>query len=450
MISRRYWLALAAFLIVGGVAGGVLWWRHGTTDRVEPPVVDLEGENEPTLAKVIDDARARVLREPRSVEAWGMLGKVLLANGHGEDARPCFAEASRLDPTDPRWPYLRGVAQQAISPDPALPFFQEAARRARGADPAADVVRLRYAEGLMRTGQTAEAETLLREVLKHQPDEPRVLLDLGSLAMEAGDLETAETNLLRCAASPLTRQRATTRLSRLYLQKGDSAAAERYRNQARRYPRDGDGPDPYAEEYKELLIGRRARLLRAEGLLRSGAVQESVQLLQPLVDAEDAEPEAYVKLGMALAMLGRYREAEGVLRRDLNAGHDQAQAHYFLCVSLFHQAEQSDSRAGFEEAEKEARAALTRKPDHAYAHLYRGLALGKLGQPQDALVELEQAVRISPESIDPELHLGQALLAAGQKEKGIAHLEKAVDLAGDDDPRPREALKKWRERGGDR
>ncbi len=447
MISRRYWLALAVLLVAGGVAGGLLWWRHGTPERVEPPIVDMQGENDPTLAQVIDDARARVLREPRSAEAWGLLGKVLLANGHGEDSLPCFAEASRLDPSDPRWPYLRGVSQQGISPDLALPFFREAARRASGEDPASDVVRLRYAEALMRTGETAEAKTLLREVLRHQPDEPRALLDLGSLAMDAGDLDTAQSDLLRCAGSPLTRQRAATRLSRLFLQKGDAAAAERYRNQARRYLRDGDGPDPYSEEYKELLVGRRARLLRAEGLMRSGAVQEAVQMLQPMVDEENAEPEAYVKLGMALFMLGRYHEAEGVLRRDLAAGHDQAQAHYFLCVSLFEQAKQSEARAGFEEAAKEARAALARKPDHADAHLCLGLALDKLGRPQEALGELEQAVRLSPESIDPELHLGQALLAAGQEKKGIAHLEKAVELAGDDDPRPREALKKWRQRG---
>jgi tetratricopeptide (TPR) repeat protein len=445
MISRRSWLALAV-LLLGGTGGGLLWWQRSARDRVEPPVIDLEGENDPALARMIDEARGKVLREPRSAKAWGMLGKVLLANGLGESSLACFAEASRLDPAEPRWPYLRGLAQQAINPDVALPYFREAAQRVDGTGPASVAVRLRYAEALMRKGETAEAGAILRELLLVAPDHPPVLLALGTLAADANDLETAQSYLQRCAGSPLTRQRAATRLAAVSMQKGDTVAAERYRKQARHYPRDPDGPDPYAEEYKELLVGRRARLLRAEGLLRAGAIQDAVQLLGPLVDAEDAEPESYVKLGMALAMLGKYREAESVLRRALARGHDQAQGRYFLCVAVFHQAEQSGARAGFEEAAAQARLALARKPDHAFAHLYLGLALNKLNKRKESLAELAQAVRISPESADPHLHLGEALLAAGQKKNGYAHLERAVELASDSDPRPRNALKKWRQK----
>jgi tetratricopeptide (TPR) repeat protein len=448
MISRRFVLAVVALLVAGGVAGGLWWWwpRGGRQQRVEPPVIDLEGENDPVLARAVESARAKVLREPASAEAWGWLGKTLLANGFGEDSRACFAEASRLDPADARWPYLRGVAQQAVSLDAALPYFEEAVKRVGRGGPAASAVRLRCAEALMRKGETAEARTVLRDVLELEPDNLSALLALGILAMDANDLDTASLHLLRCADSPLTRQRATTRLAALAARQGDTAAAERYRKQARQYPRDPEGPDPYTKEYKDLLVGRRARLLRAEGLLGSGAVEEAAQILQPLAEAEDAEPEAQVKLGMAWAMLGRYREAEAVLRRDLARGHDQAQAHYFLCVALFHQAEQSGARAGFEEAAGEARLALARKPDHAFAHLYLGLALRKLEKLQEAMPELEQAVRFSPEAADPHLHLGQALLEAGRKEEGFAHLEKAVELAADTDLRPREALKMWRAR----
>ncbi|HEX5272207.1 MAG TPA: tetratricopeptide repeat protein, partial [Gemmataceae bacterium] len=281
MIGRRFWAALAALLLVGGGAAGIWWWHsHSADPPPQPPAVNMPADEDPTLAKVFEDARAKVLKEPRSAEAWGFYGKVLLANGLGEDSRTCFAEAARLDTSDPRWPYFHGVAQQAIDPDPALSYFREAARRVGNDDGlAADAVRLRYAEALTRKGQAAEAEGLLREVLRHRPDEPRALLELGSLAMDAGDLDTAEANLLHCLRCPdsrLAQQRATTRLSRLYLQKGNKAEAERYRNLARSYPRDGDGPDPYSEEYKELLVGRRARLLRAEGLLRSGELQEAV------------------------------------------------------------------------------------------------------------------------------------------------------------------------------
>ncbi len=443
MISRRFWLILLALIVIAGTAGGFWWWQRRPRHSIEPPVIDFHGENEPELARAVEEARTKIVRQPRSAEAWGGLGKLLFANGMGEDSLVCFGEASRLDPADPRWPYLHGLAQQAINLEGALPHFREAAHRAH-TGPAANVVRLRYAEALARKGETAEATRVLHEVLRNDPDEVRALLLLGILASEANDLDEAEADFLKCVSSPLTRQRATTRLAGLALQRGDAAAAEQYRKQAKTYPlRDPEGSDPYADEYKVLLVGRRARLIKAEVLLRADALPEAVQVLEALTSTEDAEPEAFVKLGMAYALLGKYPEAEKVLRRGLAGGHDQVQAHYFLCVAIFQRAEKSGSRSDFEEAAEQARLTIALKPDHAYAHLYLGLTLNKLGKPKDGLLELEKAERISPESIDPHLHLGEALLAAGQKEKGFAQLEKAVDLAsGSGDQRPRLAIEK--------
>ena len=219
---------------------------------------------------------------------------------------------------------------------------------------------------------------------------------------------------------------------------------ERYRRMARKLPRDADGPDPLAEEYKVLLIGRRARLLRAESLLRDNQLGEAIGLLRRLLEEHPDEPEASAKLGMALALDGQFAEAERVLRDGLSRGGERVQARYFLCVAVFNQAEQKQregssakAKAGFREAAEQARRVLQDKPDHALAHLFLGLALNHLGKQKEAIRELTQAVRFSPESVDPHLHLGEALVAAGQRKEGLAHLDRAVELAGDDDPRPR-------------
>src|SRR5262249_16423414 len=152
------------------------------------------------------------------------------------------------------------------------------------------------------------------DLLKRQPDDPRVLVSLGILAHDKEDLDLAEKYLLRGVDSPLTRHRATNRLAQLYQQKGDPAAAERYRLQAQHPPRAQGGPGPVAEEYKRLAVGRRARLLRAEFLLRANATNEAVAMLRQLLEDHPDEPEASVKLGMALAEQGHFREAEQVLR----------------------------------------------------------------------------------------------------------------------------------------
>jgi tetratricopeptide (TPR) repeat protein len=419
-------------------------------------VVDLSDENDPMLEEAVQDARERVLSQPRSAKAWGRLGKLLLANGFGEDSRPCFAEAARLDPGDPRWPYLNGLAQQLTDPDGALPRFREAAELTGVEGPTASAVRLRYAEALMRAGKLPESKEILLDLVRRAPGDPRPALALGVIASDESDLATAERYLLRCMDSPWTRLRAARRLSALYQQREGpqllqpvlDAAAEWYRQQARTLPNDQEGPDPIAEEYKDMLVGRRARLLRAEYLLRAGATAEGIALLRQLLEDFPNEPEASVKLGMTLAEQGQFREAEQVLRNSLRHG-ERVQTHYFLSVCAYHQAERDDDREArrqrLEEAARQARLALAGKPDHFLAHLYLGLALEGLGQRKEALKELEQAVRYGPDSVDPHLHLGKVLVAAGQYEKGFAHLDRAVELAGPRDRRPRETRDRLRE-----
>lgn len=449
MNTRRLLLAaLALALLAAAGAGGLYWWRRGAETYPQPPALDLEGEHDPALAAAVDKVRQGVLREPRSAEAWGRLGKIFLANGYRDEAIPCFEEAARLAPDRARWPYFQGLAQRLNNLDAAVRCFGEAARLAGPTGPTSFPIRLRYGEALLAAGRAEEARPLLGELLRQEPDNPRVRLALGALALDANNLTAALMYLLPCADNPLTRQRAAAHLARVYLLKRDPATAEIYRLQARRLPRDPEPPDPFVEEYAALMVGRQALFLRAEIYLRAGEMHKAIELLQALTAAHPDEAEAHVKLGMALNQLGRYQDAETVLRRGLASSPDKVQAHYFLCVALFHQAERSGSRPGFEAAADEARKTLAGKPDHAYAHLYLGLALRKLGRAKAALAELRQAVRFSPESTDPHLHLGEALLEAGQKKEGLAELEKAVEFAGDEDQRPREALKKWRKPEG--
>jgi predicted Zn-dependent protease len=68
--------------------------------------------------------------------------------------------------------------------------------------------------------------------------------------------------------------------------------------------------------------------------------------------------------------------------------------------------------------------------------------LRHLGRLEEAVRALEDAVRCSPESVDPHLHLGETLLMAGRAEEGLRQLEDAVRAAPSSDPRPQEALKK--------
>src|SRR5438045_4087886 len=108
--GRRPFLTIAALFLVGVVIIVLwTWWPH-RADKPTPPLVDLTGVD-PAVQRAVTAARAAVLEHPDSAEAWGKLGMVLI--GHGlpvEASNACLAEAERLDPRQPRWPYLQATS----------------------------------------------------------------------------------------------------------------------------------------------------------------------------------------------------------------------------------------------------------------------------------------------------------------------------------------------------
>ena len=441
---RRRWSAVV--LATAGLASLAAWYALRPPPPPEPPGLDARGLADPELAAAVGSVRAAVRAEPGSGRAWGRLGQLFLANGYGAQALPCLDRAAALQPDEPRWPYLTGIALLSSDPDEAVHHFERAVALAGDTGPRS-VLRLRLAESYLRQGRAAEAERLFRVALEDDPDDLRAHFGLGVLARERDDAKQAVAHLLRAADSPFARQRAAAHLAALFTRTGDTAAAARFRKRAGQLPRDPEWPDPFVGEYVALIAGRQALFFRAEHLLRTGQTAAAAALLSRLHEDYPEDDRVPVKLGMALAQLGDYRRAERVLRSALSGGSDKVQARYFLAVALYHQAEllpggAAAARQGFAEAGAQAASAVSLKPDHAFAHLYRGLALRRLGRPAEALAALRAAVRYSPESADPHLHLGEALWEAGEREEARAQLRRAVELASEGDSRPQATLER--------
>src|SRR5438270_13388914 len=89
------------------------------------------------------------------------------------EADRCFAEAARLDPDDPRWPYFRGLYALKYDPDHAVPFLRRADQAARSKPGYAAPVRLRLAEALLERGERDEAERLVDDVHRREPGNAR-------------------------------------------------------------------------------------------------------------------------------------------------------------------------------------------------------------------------------------------------------------------------------------
>jgi tetratricopeptide (TPR) repeat protein len=404
-----------------------------------PPDIVFEG-NEPRLIDAIRRTREQVLKGPRSAKAWAHLGNVFMANELEVEGAVCYAEAERLDPASPRWPYHQGgVLLNQGRREEAVVFLRRAVARTPGdATP-----RLVLGETLLTLGEIDEAEALFRAALALQKDGPRANLDMGLLCMARRDWPAARDYLLRCLSSPQARRKASQQLSVVLQRLKEPAEADKYRRQAARLSADSNWVDPYVIEYLGEAVKRRSRFRKAEQLESAGRLAEAASEWASLALELPEDDMALMSLGKVAGRMGRYAEAEQVLRQARQLASGKMLSHYYLALVLYMQAEQHLQRGGdrewaeprLREAVELTRQALTIKPDYGVAHMTLGLSLKLLGQMDEAIKELRQAVRCNPEHAELQFRLGEALVqSGGDAAEARAALEQALEIAGPDLP----------------
>jgi tetratricopeptide (TPR) repeat protein len=439
---------LFCILILTVLIAGAAWfgWRWYTTPV--PPDLPLERMDK-AVADAMRTALEEVRRAPRSGAAWGKLAMVAAANGYQEQSLVCLVQAERFDPAEPRWPYLHGDTLLAGRPHEALPLLERALERATSREHEA-AIRFRLALALIEDGQLDAAEEHLDALGKLEPDGARWHFGLGLVAAAREQRAAAREHLEAVLKSPFGCKQAHARLAALALADGDDALARSHQQRYAQQPADIPWPDPLLDEMHGYAVGRQSRFLQAEGLEARGRLPEAVALLRRIA-ADQPDARSYLALGRALGNLGAYGEAEPLLHAVVGREPDNVQAHHFLGTVLFLQGEQQAASGGSKErAEALLREAICEQDrvlaiqaDHAMAHLMRGRALAALGETEEALAALRQAVLCRPEFSDTHLYLGETLGRAGRRAEALPHLQDAVRLARPGDNRPRQALAKW-------
>lgn len=401
------------------ITGYSLWVR--LPSRVsDPPVPDLDAA-EPAVAEAVDAARVFVTANPRSAAAWGRFGMVLHVHDYLPEAERCYAQAAQLDSGDPRWPYLRGLAQlkDSLNANAGLRSLERAVELS-GDVPAP---RLRLGEAFLEQGRLDEAERQFRRVLERDPANARALLGLGQAAHFRGDLKASRDYLVRSARSAPQVKATHAVLAEVHHQLGEEKAAEAERRRVSQSADDPRWPDPYFEDAQRCAVGVLPEIDRANSLLQNGRGPEAIASLQRTVarhpnsllaylalgrfcnqlrDATGAERalreavrrqpdafEAHFELGTALQLQGRIPEAAECFRQTLALKPDYAPAQYQLGHCLLRQGDRAGAVAAF-------RAGVRYRPNFAGCHRDLGFLLAEQGAVGEALVHVQQAVRLNP------------------------------------------------------
>jgi tetratricopeptide (TPR) repeat protein len=406
------------------VAGSAWLIWHGLrshyaedTPVIEPPVIELAGVD-PAVIRAIEVARAAVKQSPRSAQAWGQLGKTLLAHDFHVPAGTCLAQAERLNPAEARWPYLHGIAlASADPPDPgaALQDFQRAVDRD---GEASRVLRLRLGEALLEQDRLEEAEQQFQRILHLDPANGRAHLGLARLAIRRGDPEKSRSHLERTLADPHAKKASRLLLAEVQQRLGKEVSAEELR-QAAQLPEDPAWPDPFWEDVARLTTGLKTHLSRAGMQLRQGRFREAVFLLKQTVrDYPDAYA-AWLMLGKALIKEKNLKEAEQALNTALKLGPDSAEVQFHLGVALFRQGKQRAAETLF-------RSATEAKPNFAMAHYNLGHCLLRRGDRAGAIEAFRVTLRCQPDYAEAHTMLGDLLAKNGQPAEAFAHARLAL------------------------
>jgi tetratricopeptide (TPR) repeat protein len=325
-----------------------------------------------------DMAASPSLRAQRYAE----LGNLLLAATFFDEAVLCYRHAERLEPEQPRWPYLRAHAN-------------------------------------LRKGDRDAAASALERTLELQPEYVPALVWLGDTYLDLGRVDDAQKAFSRALAHQPDSAAALFGAGRAALTRRSYDDAVRDLEQALRV-------DPTATViHYPLAMAYRGRGERekADALLKKrGAV--APDLADPMLQQAEvvlASNVAMEQLGMQALRRQDWSGAIQAFKRGLEIAPGDPALRYWMATAMI----ASGDAVG---AEREFRTVVRTHPEFANAHFSLGAILDRQGQKADALREYEAAVNAAPTMPEARLRLADTLRAQGQLAPSLPQYDEAVKL----------------------
>jgi tetratricopeptide (TPR) repeat protein/ADP-heptose:LPS heptosyltransferase len=231
--------------------------------------------------------------------------------------------------------------------------------------------RLMLARKLHREGNVAQAEQVLRQLVKDHPSSAEAWFQLAALLQGQSKLDQA---------------------------------LDAYRRVVQLFPNHAEG---------HTSIG----IL----LCRLGKKQEGEASFRNAIRIKPDHAQAHNNLGVVLAETGRRGEALASWQETVRIAPNYAEGHFNVAVGLA-EAERAD------EAIVHYNTTIRLRPDFAEAYSNLGLLHVEKGEPSEAVVLLKHAVRLKPDFFDAHNNLGLALADLGRAEEALAAYNEALRL----------------------
>jgi len=360
--------------------------------------------------------------------AVGQLGRlyhgVQLLDSHAftalEAAEACYREAQRLDPSDHRWPYLRGFGEETRGDHEAAAVSY---RAALAIEPGLVPAIQRLAQSEIERGRPDEASALWHRALELRPGFPPALYGLGVLALEGGDAGAGADYLERAVAAEPGAGRGHYSLAMAWRRLGDEERAAQHFAQASHtdFPFD----DPLVRELAYLPAGSAALVQQGLIAVQAGEFAAAATVFGRAIEADPTNLEARKHLALAHVDAGQFEEAEAAYEELLALHPGEAPAHFEFGQLLANRGEPA-------EAIRHLTRATELAPDYKQAHYQLALLLDRAGRPLEALQRYDRVLELDPAYAEASTRRAAALALSGRPAEALVILNARVAAAPSD------------------
>lgn len=372
-----------------------------------------------------------VERTPRSADAWGQYGEILMAHEWNSEALICFERATQLNSRELRWPYLAAILLDRQEPTKALVKYDKAKEISSQYAP----LWMRRGNTLMHLNRSQEAELSYNTASEIDKTQPQPLVGLARIAAARDDWKAA-ISLLENAKEiapknrevivELTRARLMLGTKQMLGQEEQSAILSGEKYQAM--------PDSILESINQREVAARYAAMHADSMASEGDLQKAAEAYAALIKQRPELVRPRLNLASVFMASGQAPLALTTLQEVVRLFPDDPMGHYAVSYAL-------ESSQQFAAARREREKAIQLKPDYAEAHFALGLSAERDGEMDQAIHSFRLAIQSNARLAQAHLALGLAYQKQGQLEDAIVGMNAAVRLSPGD-PIPKAYLEK--------
>ncbi len=360
-------------------------------DRRALPPVSLPDLSKmtPSVQTQIRDAHASLserIANPQTpilslADAYGGLGRLLMAADYPDAAESCFRNAGMLASNDFRWPYY-------------------------------------LAHLYRKRGELDKARTSFEEALARRPDDVATLVWLGEVALLRGRPDEAEPRFATALSLEPASLSARFGLGRTALTKQEYRRAVEYLEEVlKRDPNAAGAHYPLGLAYRGL-----GDLPKAEAELRLRKNHEILPADPLIVELEELleSPQVYESRGIRALDTQNWTEAIGLFRRGLELAPDSAALQHRLGTAMFMMGDRAGAQAQFEQV-------VRGSPDYFPAQYSLGVMLQDTGRHAEAIERFSAALRTRPGYIEARLRMATSLRRVARAKESLLHYQQILN-----------------------